>query len=116
MRCAKCSLGISGLASYSTSKRIREIGTRRALGASRVRVIGMVVLEAAMTTVAGVLAGVALAIGMNYYGVRIGLVPAGLDAVHLAACGVFLLGLTAVAVYFPARRAGSIDPAVATKS
>jgi putative ABC transport system permease protein len=110
------SLGISGLAAYSVSKRIREIGTRRALGATRRRVIGMLVGEGLLTTTIGLVLGAALALPINYFTVRSGLMGMAMQPMYLLVAALFLLMLTAIAVYLPSRRAARLEPAIATRS
>lgn len=109
------SLGIAGLASYSTGKRKREFGTRRALGSTKLGIVRLVLLEGAMTTAAGIAAGVALAFAVNFVAVKGGLLSSRLGPGYLIACALFLLVLTALAVYWPAQRAASIDPALSTR-
>ena len=52
-------VGIFGLISYSTARRIREFGIRMALGATRPDISEMVAAEALRLALAGVLIGVA---------------------------------------------------------
>ena len=108
-------LGIVGLASFWVTQRRKQIGTRRALGATRGAIVRYFQLENALITAAGAVVGVALAVGLNVWLVntfqltRINLwyLPAGVAI-------VFLLGQ--VAVFTPARRAATVPPAEATRS
>jgi len=102
--------GIFGLAAYSVSKRLRELGIRVALGAQRKEVLQaalgrafkLLALGSAAGLVLGILASRVLAFIVYSATPRDPLVLAG---VVLA---MALLGL--VATWIPARRALSLDP------
>jgi predicted permease len=104
--------GIFGMAAYSVSKRLRELGIRRALGAQRKevlqaalgRAIGLLTFGSGAGLLLGVLASRVLASIVYQANPRDPLVLAG---VVLA---MALLGL--VATWIPAQRALSIDPAI----
>lgn len=102
--------GLYGVTAYSVSRRTGEIGIRIALGAERMRVVGMVIRSA----IAQIAVGLAIGIPCAFLGVRfvksILFEVSGIDpAVMLAA--IFPLILAAlVAALIPARRAASIDP------
>src|SRR5206468_1244363 len=59
-------LGIIGITSLSVSERTKQIGTRRALGATRRDILSYFVLENWMVTTAGLLLGIAATYGMNF--------------------------------------------------
>ena len=104
--------GIFGMAAYSVSKRVRELGIRVALGAQRKevlqaalgRAIKLLALGSATGLVLGILASRVLAVIVYQATPRDPLV---LTAVVLA---MAMLGL--VASWIPAQRALSIDPAI----
>ncbi len=104
--------GIFGMASYSVSKRLRELGIRVALGARRKEVLQAALGRTFRLLAAGAVAG--LLLGMAATRV-LGLIvyqasprdPAVLGGVILT---MLLLGLLAGCV--PARRALAIDPAI----
>lgn len=109
------SLGIVGLASFSVNRRTKQIGTRRALGASKVAVLRYFMTENFLISFVGVAIGAALTIGLNIVMIeafsltRISwyLIPAAM---------LMLLVVGQVAVFGPARRAASVPPAVATRT
>jgi predicted permease len=104
--------GIFGMASYSVSKRLRELGIRVALGAQRKEVLQAALGRTFRLLAAGAVAG--LLLGMAATRVLSSIVyqatphdPAVLAGVILT---MLLLGL--LAAYAPARRALSIDPVI----
>ena len=58
-------VGVYGILAYSVTQRTREIGLRMALGASRGGVLRLVVQEGMTVGVAGIVAGVAGALGLG---------------------------------------------------
>lgn len=108
-------LGIVGLASFNVSRRIRQIGIRRALGASRAAIVRYFMLENFLISTVGVLIGGALAIGLNILMVEtFDLTPMSWWVVPAAMIVLWIVGQLAVAG--PARRATQISPAIATRS
>jgi putative ABC transport system permease protein len=108
-------LGLIGLTALSVSERTRQIGTRRALGATRADVVRHFLAENALITMAGLILGVATSYGLNYL-----LVTYVIDLKlpwELVAFGTGLLLVNAVvATVLPAMRAARISPVVATRS
>jgi predicted permease len=104
--------GIFGLAAYSVSKRLRELGIRMALGAQRKevlqaalgRALKLLALGSAAGLLLGILASRVLAFIVYQATPRDPLVLAG------TVLAMSLLGL--VATWIPAQRALSIDPAI----
>ena len=109
------SVGIVGLTSSAVTQRTRQIGTRRALGASKVDIVRYFLVENWVITGFGLVFGVAMTYGLNYLLVQLAEVPK-MDPVLLAG-GVVLLWATCVlAALVPALRATSIAPEIATRS
>jgi putative ABC transport system permease protein len=106
--------GIVGLTSYWVSQRRRQIGIRRALGATRGAILRYFQTENLLIAAAGALVGIGLTVAVNLWMVtsfampRLALAWAGLGAV-----GVLLLGQ--LAVLWPALRAASVPPALAVR-
>jgi putative ABC transport system permease protein len=112
---AVTSLGIVGLASFSVSRRTKQIGTRRALGASQASILRYFMTENLLISFAGVVLGAALTVGLNMLMVEtFDLVRAPLYLVPVAM--VVLLVVGQLAVLGPARKASSVPPAVATRT
>ncbi len=106
-------VGIFGVISYSTARRVKEIGIRMALGATRPNILRMVVGEGLRLAIAGVVIGMAATLALTrvvsrfsrlLYGVRAG------DPVILLTVSVMLIGAALLACYIPARHAASLEP------
>lgn len=108
-------VGLFGLLAFFVAARTSEIGIRVALGASRGSVTALVAREAFLLTAIGIGVGLPL----SYLSERalssllydIGAFPIGAVSLSIA----LLLLVTALAAYFPARRATAIDPLVALR-
>jgi putative ABC transport system permease protein len=104
-------IGIANVMVIAVAERTREIGVRMALGARRSEVLQQFLLEAAMLSSFGGIAGIAIAIS---FGVVAAFAVPGFDAVPPAwaiISGVVtsaVVGL--VAGYLPARRAARLNP------
>jgi putative ABC transport system permease protein len=108
-------MGIVGLAVFSINRRRKQIGTRRALGATRLAILRYFLLENLMITGTGVITGAVLAIAFNMFLVQSFDMPR--IAWYFAPLGMLvLLILGQLAVIGPAARAAQISPALATRS
>ena len=109
-------IGIYGVLSYVVSRRRREIGIRVAIGARRGQVIRMVLQSGLMLALAGIGAGVVLALGVTrlLQGLLHGVAPA--DPATFAAVALALGAVAILASAVPAWRASRVDPVVALKS
>jgi predicted permease len=104
--------GIFGMAAYSVSKRLRELGIRIALGAGRSEVLSAALRRAfrllAVGSVAGLLLGVAATKVLSFIVYQ----ATPRDPVVLASVVLFMLLVGLVATWIPARRALAADPLV----
>lgn len=108
-------LGIIGLASFSVARRTKQIGTRRALGASRTAIMRYFLLENFLVSSVGVVVGAILAVALNIWMVEAyDLTPIGWYLVPAAMLVLWLVGQ--IAVFGPARRASMVSPAIATRA
>jgi ABC-type antimicrobial peptide transport system permease subunit len=107
--------GLYGTLAYRVSRRTSEIGVRMALGAQRIAVLWMVLRESLLISVAGVAAGVPLAIAgaQLMRSMLFGVMPGDSRSFVGALLGVTLVALISSAI--PARRAASVDPIVALR-
>jgi len=108
-------LGIVGLASFWVQQRGKQIGIRRALGATRGQILRYFQAENFILATIGIAVGMLLAFGINQLLMeRYELARLPLAYLPVGAVVLWLLGQ--VAVLGPARRAAAVPPAVATRS
>jgi len=107
--------GIYGVVSYSVTRRTREMGIRVALGAERLDVLGLILLQAAKLALTGEFLGilVALAVTRLMSGMLFGVSAA--DPLTFAGAVLLLTAVAFAACYIPARRAMRVDPMVALR-
>ena len=108
-------LVVVGLASFHVTQRTKQIGTRRALGATRAHIIREFLLENWLVTTAGAVLGVILTAVVAYWLETTFQLPR-LDWWYLPTGIGVMWVLSSIAVIEPARRAASVPPAVATRS
>jgi putative ABC transport system permease protein len=106
--------GIIGLTSYWVAQRRQQIGIRRALGATRQAIVRYFQTENFVIAAAGAAIGIALAIALNLWMVR-SFEMVRMDNSRAIAGAVIILLLGQFAVLWPALRAASIPPALATR-
>jgi putative ABC transport system permease protein len=107
--------GIVGLTSFWVGQRRKQIGVRRALGATRGDILSYFLTENLLIGIGGVLAGVVLAFGINLWMVS-QFETARLSLAYVASGVALLLLLGQGAVLAPAVRASHVPPVEATRS
>jgi len=110
------SLGIYGVVSYSVARRRNEVGIRMALGAQRSGLIGMMIREGMTPVVAGLAAGVALALALGRAIQGLLFDIQATDPLTIAGVMVTLLVVGALACFVPARRVVSEDGVTALRA
>jgi putative ABC transport system permease protein len=108
-------LGIVGLASFWVQQRTRQIGVRRALGATRGQILRYFQTENFLLATVGIVFGMMLAFGINQMLMGRYELPR-LPAIYLPIGALVLWLLGQLSVLGPARRAAAVPPAVATRS
>ena len=112
---ALAAVGLYGVMAYTVTRRIREIGIRIALGATRGIVAWLILREVALLALIGLLVGAPLAFALGraaeslLFGVKAG------DPSVFAAASLFLALVALLGGYLPARRAAKVDPIVALR-
>ena len=104
--------GIFGMAAYSVSRRLRELGIRMALGARRNEILQAALGRAVKLLAIGSITGLALGILASRVLSFVVYQATPRDPVVLAAVVVAMSLLGLVATWIPARRALSIDPLI----
>jgi putative ABC transport system permease protein len=103
-------VGIYGVMTFSVEQRSHEIALRMALGATRGRVVGLVVREGLMLAAIGLVVGligayfIGRAMQSSLYGVS------AMDFSAFIAVGLVLMASASLACYLPAMRAASTEP------
>jgi len=108
-------LGIVGLASFWVQRRRRQIGIRRALGATRAQILRYFQTENFLIVSVGIVLGMAAAYGISGWLMRHYELPR-LPLLYLPVGAVTLWLLGQIAVLAPALRAAAVPPATATRS
>ena len=108
-------LGIVGLASFNVSRRTRQIGIRRALGATKPAIVRYFMIENFIVSSVGLVIGGILSVALNIAMVEaFSLEPLAWYVIPIAMIALWIVGQAAVAG--PARKASGISPAIATRS
>ncbi len=110
------SIGLYGVVSFAVSRRTREMGIRISLGAQAHDVTWLVVRGGMMLVAVGGLVGLALSVGVGRFVEGFLLGVRGLDTVTLVVIPLILAGVSFVAAYLPARRAGRVSPMEALRA
>jgi putative ABC transport system permease protein len=106
-------IGIMNIMLVSVTERTREIGIRKALGATSRRILGQFLTEAIMVTGVGGLAGVGLGIGLSMLVTTIMGLEFTASVTSYVVALVFSAGVGLFFGLYPAARAARLDPAVA---
>ena len=110
-------LGVYGVVGLMVATRTREIAVRAALGASRRRVLGMVIVDVVKLALPGVAVGVVLTIVLNRLNSEnMGIALSGLEPLAYVAGAAIAVLVAILASLVPARRAASVPPMVAMRS
>ncbi|NSY33893.1 hypothetical protein DS891_09875 [Pseudoalteromonas sp. JC28] len=108
-------LGIFGQARYTVHKRRKQIGTRRALGATQADILRYFMIENAVVSLFGITLGIIIAITANIYLVNyFGLTSVPGD--YLIVGAIIMLVAGQLAVTYPAMVAAKVPPAIATRT
>jgi putative ABC transport system permease protein len=107
-------LGIVGVTAFSVTERRKQIGTRRALGATKAAILRYFLLENWIVTNTGLILGVLVAYGLNVLLVT-KTSGAKLDWRYVVAAVVLLWLQGIIATLIPAMRATRFSPVIATR-
>jgi predicted permease len=109
-------LGLYSVMSYSVAQRTHEMGVRIALGARSRSIISMIVRQGVVMAAIGVTVGIVLALlaGGRLQGLLFETSPR--DVTIIGGAAMVLMTAAAAASFWPALRAGRVDPIRALKS
>jgi predicted permease len=109
------SIGLYGILSYDVASRTNELGIRMALGAQTGHVLSLIMREAFVLVLVGVVVGLPFVFAATRFASTLlfNLTPTDPVSVSLAALLLFVVAF--LAAYLPARRATKVDPLVALR-
>jgi putative ABC transport system permease protein len=107
--------GVAGLSSFWVGQRRRQIGVRRALGATRQNILTYFLLENALICCSGIVVGVLLAYGFNQWMIS-QFELSRLPWLYVLIGAAMLSLLSQVAAFAPALRASQVAPVEAIRS
>ena len=96
--------------SYTVVQRTREIGIRRAVGAERSHIFGLILKQAFGFSIAGALLGIVAALALTRVLKGLLFQVSATDPVVFAGVAAAFIAAALLASYVPARRATTIDP------
>ncbi|MCE9677725.1 FtsX-like permease family protein [Shewanella sp. AS1] len=109
------SLGLTGMVMFNIQRRTKQIGTRRALGATKRDILSLFLVENYIICIIGGLVGAVLAVLLGQQLMQHYSLPQ-LAPIYPVMTVLGMLLVTTVAVVLPARKAANISPAIATRS
>lgn len=108
-------IGILGMTSFTVTRRTKQIGIRRALGATKREILRYFLLENSLIATLGILVGVIVGYALNSQMVKhAGAAP--LDSTFLVVTALFIWCVGVVATLLPAMRGAKIPPAIASRT
>ena len=108
-------LGNYGQMSYTILKRTKQIGIRRALGATKTYILNYFLIENFMISVLGLILGALMMIGLN--AVILSAMGYGqLSAKHVIVSVMFMFAVSVGSAIIPILRAMNLTPAIATRT
>ena len=109
-------LGIYGVTAYTVSMRTQEFGLRMALGSSRIALIRLVVRQAVVPVIGGLIVGIAGALLSARWIKSLLYQTDALDPAVVLGAITLLLSVAITAALLPGRRSASVDPMKALRT
>lgn len=108
-------LGITGLTAFQVTQRRKQIGTRRALGAKKSDIMRYFLTESTLVTLMGLFLGVCVTLTITFeISEQAGQNFLNISVLVITALLLWLVNMAAV--WFPAKRAANVAPAIVTRS
>jgi putative ABC transport system permease protein len=108
-------VGIYGVIAYTVAQRTHEMGIRIALGARGGDILKLIFTHSMLTTVAGIVIGLAAAFGLTRLLQNLLYQVTATDPLVFASIPLLLLVVAMLATYIPARRAMKVNPITALR-
>jgi predicted permease len=108
-------LGLYGVISYTVARRTNEIGIRLALGATPVKVMGMILKESMWLVLAGIVIGVPGALASTHLISTMFFGVSAADSLTIGGATFLIIVVAALSALLPARRASRVDPMIALR-
>jgi ABC-type antimicrobial peptide transport system permease subunit len=109
-------MGIYGLVAFTVAQRTRELGIRKAVGATQSDIVGLVISGSAVPVGIGLVSGLGLgtlgAVALRSFIVEV----SPIDPLAIGVTTVLVVGTTLAASALPALRAARVDPLKALKA
>jgi putative ABC transport system permease protein len=109
-------VGIYGVLSGGVTERMRELGVRAALGASRRSILILVLRQGMLLTAIGVMIGLLGAMAASQVVVSLLYGVSRFDPITYCSVIALLTGVSAIACWVPAWRAAQVDPAITLRA
>jgi len=113
---ALTAIGIYGVLAGSVAERMREIGVRSALGATRSNILALVLRQGMALTALGVVIGLIASFAATQAIATLLFGISRLDVVTYLGVIALLLGVASAACWVPAWRAAQVDPSITLRS
>jgi putative ABC transport system permease protein len=108
-------IGMYGVLAFGVAQRAREFGIRQALGADRRAILSLVLKQGLRSAGAGIVLGLVGSVALTRYLQTLLFGVGAHDIPVYAGVTLLLLSVATAACYIPARRATTVDPAVALR-
>jgi putative ABC transport system permease protein len=108
-------VGVYAILAYSVGERTHEIGIRVALGASRGKIVTMILKQGMIMILAGLLVGLGISFGLTRLMASLLYGVSATDPLTFCAVAGLLAAVAFIACLAPARRATRIDPLIALR-
>jgi ABC-type antimicrobial peptide transport system permease subunit len=109
-------VGLYGVLAFSALRRMREIGVRLALGASRAHIHALILGQGVRLLIVGLVIGLAGALACSRVLGSFLFEVKAVDPILYAVVCILLAGAAILACWLPARRASRVDPIVTLRS